>query len=78
MSVTAVVQEATVSACVCANVVGVASADMLLYFCVLFCFCVSKKKEKKKRMGDGKRIGKEEVWWRHGKGKCNEQEDASS
>ena len=20
-----------------------------------------------------KRIGKEEVWWRHGKGKCNEQ-----
>ena len=25
-----------------------------------------------------KRIGKEEVWWRHGKGKCNEQEDASS
>jgi hypothetical protein len=39
---------------------------------------VSKKKEKKKRMGDGKRIGKEEVWWRHGKRKCNEQEDASS
>jgi len=25
-----------------------------------------------------KRIGKEEVWWRHGKGKCNEHEDASS
>ena len=23
-----------------------------------------------------KRIGKEEVWWRYGKGECKEQEDA--